>query len=288
MAKSVHKPVVPASTGGRLVYAIGDVHGRYDLLYRMMAEIRKDLVRTEFHSQPIFIFLGDYIDRGPESKQVIQTLISIRDHAELDARFLRGNHEQAMIDFLDGVQDSDAWLLYGGVPTLASYGAVAPSFRSSDLTIPEVRAALRARLPKRHEIFLRTTSLMVEVGDYVFVHAGIRPGIALGDQVADDLLWIREEFLLSKESIERVVVHGHTPEMKPYVGERRIGLDTGAYLTGVLSAIRLFDVDRSVIQVTAAESAVKRKRFGSWRASALQRSGGGQESEALSRGESKD
>jgi serine/threonine protein phosphatase 1 len=183
----------------------------------------------------------------------------------IDARFIRGNHEQTMLDFLDGVENADAWLLFGGLETLASYGASPANARPADVSAVEVREELRRRLPKKHETFLRDTVLMVEIGDYGFVHAGVRPGIPLDAQAADDLIWIRDEFLRSKLPSERVVVHGHTPAETPHFDHRRIGVDTGAYLTGVLSAARLFGTEQSVIQATAVTSDAKRARFGAWR-----------------------
>lgn len=254
------------STGGRLVYAVGDTHGCHDLLYRLLVEIEDDLSRTRPAEPPLFVFLGDYIDRGPDSRGVVQTLVSMRGKPSIDVRFIRGNHEQAMLDFLDGVDNSEAWLFYGGLETLESYGARPASVNPAELVVSDIREGLRRRLPSRHETFLRETVLMAEVGDYEFVHAGVRPGIPMDAQVADDLIWIRDDFLRSKLPSERVVVHGHTPAESPYFDHRRIGLDTGAYLTGVLSAARLFGTEQSVIQATAATSGAKRARFAAWRA----------------------
>ena len=160
------------------------------------------------------MFLGDYIDRGPDSKEVVQALVAMQAKPGIEAIFLRGNHEQALLDFLDGVADADAWLFYGGMETLASYGA-APAPGRAQIDAGAARKALSRRLPKRHEAFLRSTTLMAEVGDYAFVHAGVRPGVALSAQAADDLLWIREEFLESRKPAERVIVHGHTPATGP-------------------------------------------------------------------------
>jgi serine/threonine protein phosphatase 1 len=170
-----------------------------------------------------------------------------------------------MLDFLDDVENADAWLFYGGLETLVSYGARPASAGPVAVVAADVREQLRRRLPRRHEAFLRDTLLMVEVGDYAFVHAGVRPGIPLGGQAADDLMWIRDEFLRSKVPSERVVVHGHTPVASPYFDHRRIGLDTGAYLTGVLSAARLFGTEQSIIRATTVASGEKRARFGGWR-----------------------
>jgi serine/threonine protein phosphatase 1 len=254
------------STGGRLVYAVGDIHGCYDLLYRLLVEIEDDLSRAKPLEPPIFVFLGDYIDRGPDSRRVVQTLAAIQTKSSIDARFIRGNHEQAMLDFLDGVDNADAWLFYGGLETLASYGARPAIASPADVVAADVREEFRRRLPRKHEMFLRDTVLMVEVGDYGFVHAGVRPGIALDAQAADDLMWIRDEFLRSKLPSERVIVHGHTPVESPYFDHRRIALDTGAYLTGVLSAARLFGTEQSIIQATTVTSGAKRARFGAWSA----------------------
>jgi serine/threonine protein phosphatase 1 len=250
---------------------VGDIHGCCKLLYRLLVAIEDDLSRTRPPEPPLFVFLGDYIDRGPDSRGVVQALLSMRAKPSIDARYIRGNHEQAMLDFLDEVENADVWLSYGGLETLASYGASLARADPADLMADEIREELRRRLPRKHEAFLRDTVLMVEVGDYGFVHAGIRPGIPLDAQAADDLIWIRDDFLRSKLPSERVVVHGHTPAESPYFDHRRIGVDTGAYLTGVLSAARLFGTEQSVIQAKTVTSDTKRARFDAWRV----RDGGG-------------
>lgn len=251
------------STGGPLVYAIGDIHGRYDLLYELLKAITRDLLRVRHRVTPIFIFLGDYIDRGPNSKEVVQTLIEMMAGGDLDIRCLRGNHEQAMLDFIDGVSGAEGWLLYGGLDTLASYGAL-PRCRQPQIDPNQVRASLSSRLPQSHEMFIRSTQLVTAVGDYLFVHAGLRPNVRLQSQHPHDLLWIRDEFLRSKRMLEQVVVHGHTPELKPHFDARRIGVDTGAYLTGTLTAARLEGAHQSVIQAVAPPREVTRQKRELW------------------------
>lgn len=246
--RSAPKPT-PASTGDRLVYAVGDIHGRADLLEGLLARIVADagpaLARGE---RPLLVFLGDYVDRGADSRGVIDRLIALAAQPGFEVRLLMGNHEEAMLGFLEDPVSGAGWLDFGGGATLASYGVAPPIGRSSGEELAALSAALSAVLPAAHLTFLRSLELAVVLGDYVFVHAGLRPGVPLHAQSARDLLWIRQEFLSEKKSFEKVVVHGHTPEEMPYDGPTRIGLDTGAYATGVLTAGRLLGAERAFLQ----------------------------------------
>ncbi|MEM6625326.1 MAG: metallophosphoesterase [Pseudomonadota bacterium] len=221
-----------------LAYAVGDIHGRADLLLRMIDMLRDDALQAEdVQGRPVLIFLGDYIDRGFQSKAVIDTLNGPAV-SDFDTRFLRGNHEAAFLHFLSDSEFGPKWATYGGIETLVSYSVRPPSIRTDEAEWERVRDDLSKALPQGHLAFLQSLENQITLGDYEFVHAGVAPNVALDQQVEDDLLWIRDEFLLNKKRLERVIVHGHTPEAAPYRDNRRIGLDTGAYMSGRLTAAR--------------------------------------------------
>jgi serine/threonine protein phosphatase 1 len=222
---------------GRRVYAVGDIHGRADLLIRLMQDLREDTARGEYEGKPILIFLGDYVDRGFQSKEVIDVLLS-DIVSPFETYFLKGNHEAAMIQFLSDPSIGPRWAEYGGAETLVSYGVQPPRTRTSMEEWMQASEVLNAALPSEHLHFLRNLDLSVRIGDYLFVHAGVRPSVPLDQQTEQDLLWIREEFLGDRRTLDAVIVHGHTPEQKPHRDARRIGLDTGAYLSGRLTAAR--------------------------------------------------
>lgn len=214
------------------VYAIGDIHGRNDLLDRL-------LNRISAHNGDRFaelVFLGDYVDRGPDSRAVIETLVSKPAHSSLRWTFLKGNHEATLLDFLKDPSVGPAWFQYGGGETLMSYGVRPPLLKGDDAAWAEASEAFAAALPDTHAGFLRTLEPSVARGGYMFVHAGVDPARPLDAQDEKDLLWIREAFLEDSRRLERVVVHGHTPEPAPHRDARRIGVDTGAYQTGILTA----------------------------------------------------
>ncbi len=239
------------STGDRLVYAIGDVHGRLDLLHDLIKQIAADVDAYDAAEKPVLVFLGDYVDRGAYSRGVIEFLIRLKSLPNIEVRALKGNHEQAMLSFLTDVEIGPAWVQSGGASTLVSYGVPAPQTRIASELWEQAREALATALPPEHVEFLQSLELYVEYGDYVFVHAGLRPGVPIERQSEQDLLWIRSDFLEETRPFPKVVVHGHTPEPEPFLGENRLGLDTGAYATGVLTAARLFGTDRSILQATA-------------------------------------
>jgi serine/threonine protein phosphatase 1 len=229
-------------TEGQRIYAIGDIHGRLDLLTETMARIRADLAARP-HPRPLVIFLGDYIDRGPEVRGVIEALIAL-EAEPLPTRFLLGNHDSYVRPYLgdpDWFDRSFHWLHenMGGNATLASYGVPGASWNRAKAT----RDAFAAAFPSRHMAFLDGCELMIPVGGYLFVHAGIRPGVPLERQDRDDLIWIREPFLSWDADFGYKVVHGHT--IVPAVEHRtnRIAVDTGAVRTGVLSTVVL-ELDR--------------------------------------------
>ena len=241
-----------ASTSGRLVYAVGDIHGRLDLLQRMIAVITADSIQTKTRERPLVVFLGDYIDRGAESRGVIDQIIDLRSQARFEVRCLKGNHEQALLQFLDDPGFGPSWVGHGGGPSLMSYGIAPPQMRSDEEGWEATRIAFGAALPPHHLDFFQGLELCLVVGDYLFVHAGVRPGVPLEHQAEQDLLWIRGDFLNDPNGFEKMVVHGHTPVDRPYIGRSRIAVDTGAYATGLLTAARLIDRDRDFLEARAA------------------------------------
>jgi len=236
------------TTDGRLIYAVGDIHGRADLLRALMVSIRADAAMRALETPPVLVFVGDYVDRGSGSREVIDILIELQADPRFEVRTLKGNHEDVLLDFLKDARCGPAWAGFGGLETLRSYGAQAPQPRARHGEWKEAQRALAAALPHSHQVFLARLELMAIYGDYAFVHAGVRAGAPLGAQSERDLLWIREEFLQTTERFEKVIVHGHTPDVEPFLGAHRIGVDTGAYATGVLTAVRLMDSGRRIIQ----------------------------------------
>ena len=218
-----------------LVYCVGDVHGRDDLLREMAGRVEVDMTSRSFDSA-VTVFLGDYIDRGPDSKAVIERLASREWPTPIIA--LAGNHEEFLLTFLDEPGSLDFWRSQGGLQTLHSYGVNVRSAMAGR-EFEEIQAEFTARLPKQHQDFLKALKASESIGDYFFCHAGVRPGVALDCQDRDDLLNIREPFLSSESEHGRLVVHGHTPAVAPEIRPNRIGIDTGAYATGRLTCLVL-------------------------------------------------
>ena len=226
-------------------YAIGDIHGCSDLLAELLDLIECD-VQGRLPMLNRLVVLGDFIDRGPDSARIVDVFMRLGDRPNVV--ILKGNHEATMVDALDGDASAmEAWLDYGGAATLESYGLTLSASASWDLrsVIREARAAI----PKAVVSWLRMLPVSYVWGDYFFVHAGVRPGVPLAGQTNDDLLWIREEFTDSNESFGAVVVHGHSIyEEGVKFGPHRIGVDTGAYRTGRLSAVGLESDQRWVVE----------------------------------------
>ena len=228
---------------GTRIYAIGDVDGRVDLLQQTISEI--DQHRNAYPiANPIEILLGDYVDRGPRSDAVIELLTSRHGHAQIVC--LMGNHESYLLDFLKDPTSLSDWQRYGGLDTLMSYG-LAPSLNPTPEDQRQLAASLAERLPAHHHDFLMTLPLSFDCGDYFFVHAGVRPGVAFSNQNAEDLLLIREEFLLHQGDFGKIVVHGHTPVSEPEIHDNRINLDTGAFATGRLTCAVFEDYEVSFL-----------------------------------------
>jgi serine/threonine protein phosphatase 1 len=234
-ASPIQKKVKPRVPRGIRVYAIGDIHGRIDLLRevfdRIDASIEAYPVKHALH-----ILLGDYIDRGPHSREVIDALLARkRQHAIV---CLKGNHESYAMQILNDPSILSEWTQWGGINTLLSYG-VKPSTRNDPQDDKVVAGAFRVALPESHRNFIQSLALSFTCGDYFFTHAGVRPGVPLNEQREQDLLWIREDFLLHEEDFGKVIVHGHTLTAEPDVRPNRINIDTGAYATGRLTCLVL-------------------------------------------------
>lgn len=237
------------STGGELVYAVGDIHGRYDLLKAVLTQIVADSAREARGRTPTLVLLGDYVDRGPDSAKVLQAVVWLQRRGGFTLRLLKGNHEQGMLQFLEDPERGEAWLKFGGAETLVSYGVPPPPLGSPAEALCAARDGLLDQMPASHLQLLAGLELMAATGDYAFVHAGVRPDRPLAQQTEAELLWIRERFLEAPGPFERVIVHGHTwIGDQPQVTEHRIGLDTGAYHTGVLTAVRLDGASVQVLQ----------------------------------------
>lgn len=239
-------------TEGRVAFAVGDIHGRADLLKILLHTLEREVAEApRTGGVPLVVFLGDYVDRGTASAGVIDLLLQQRP-SDCERRFLLGNHEQAMLAFLDAPLANRAWLAFGGVETLASYGIDPPAPRSADVDLEAAAAELRAKLPPAHLEFLQSLELYVEESGYAFVHAGVDPARSLAKQNSQDLLWIRDRFLSSRRRFSHRVVHGHTPTALPHADARRIGVDTGAYATGILTAARIEGDEVRFLNATAA------------------------------------
>jgi serine/threonine protein phosphatase 1 len=217
------------------IYAIGDIHGRADLLDRL-AQLIDDDLRLRPCNDKLTVFLGDYVDRGPDSLGVVDRLACKNFPTPFVA--LRGNHEDVMLRFIDEPTLFDQWTSFGALTTLQSYGVdVGAEMRRGGAAA--VSAAFGARLPENHLRFLEELPFFFEYGDYFFCHAGVRPHVPLARQESEDLMWIRYDFLNYRGSFGKVVVHGHTPHARVENLENRINLDTMAYRSGALTAVAL-------------------------------------------------
>lgn len=226
----------PLLEEGAVVYAIGDIHGRADLLSKLLDKIEADI--TDLDRKPHLVFLGDYIDRGLQSRQVIETLLSDR-LAPFETHYLKGNHEDALLSFLSDPSFGPKWAAYGGRETLVSYGVRPPRSLSLNAEWEDAHDAFLKAIPNGHQTFLMSLPTSVRIGGYGFAHAGLRPGKKFAEQTDHDLMWIRDEFLKENSTFDVMVVHGHTPVDTPHSDHRRINVDTGAYFTGRLTAAKL-------------------------------------------------
>lgn len=231
-------PRVPAD---RRVYAIGDIHGCDDLFERLLDKIDTDH-RTRPPKDLTLILLGDLVDRGPDSARVVERAMRLAESGR-DVRFLTGNHEEVFLLALDGKREAlKMFTRIGGRETILSYGISEQTFKSTDYE--ELLVLLREAVPATHIAFMRKMENVIPIGDYVFVHAGIRPGIPLAAQQPADLRWIRNEFLSHAGIYEKFVIHGHTITDEVDHRPNRLGIDTGAYANGRLTAVMLEDDQR--------------------------------------------
>ncbi|WP_432443118.1 metallophosphoesterase family protein [Rhizobium aethiopicum] len=218
-------------------YAIGDIHGRYDLLLKAEEAILQDGARLP--GQKLIVTLGDYIDRGPESAQVITHLMEPPPDG-FDRICLAGNHEIAMLDYVDGWLPYDDWMRMGSAESLKSYGLDPEHLPLVFPSGAQLDAFLRQSLPHTHIDFMRALPIMLDTPSVVFVHAGIDPMLPLSAQTEDDLVLIRHRFLESRVPLPKLVVHGHTPSDEPDIRPRRLNLDTRAFRSGKLTVARFW------------------------------------------------
>ena len=223
---------------GLRVYAVGDIHGRVDLLRQLHRRIMADAAHADPAMRKLIIYLGDYVDRGLHSREVLDVLVRERMHG-FESVHLRGNHDHEFLGFLEDPTQNSAWLSYGGDATLYSYGVRLPPDTPADRRLDLLGERLREAVPPDHVKFLIGLPYTCEVGDYLFVHAGIDPDKSLDEQTPEDMLWIRDAFLEADCDFGKVVVHGHSVTELPEVRENRIGIDTGACYTNALTCLIL-------------------------------------------------
>jgi serine/threonine protein phosphatase 1 len=238
----------PKFPGGRVGYAIGDIHGRSDLLGPMIDRLEAEHPAPDPAAPPIVVFLGDYVDRGPDSRGVIEMLMQRRPRG-FERRYLLGNHEAMLLKFIQDPIENRHWLTQGGMPTLISYGVPVPPAVASRAALKEAGDLFRDAMPPDHLEFILGLERYVVLGDYAMVHAGIDPNKPMQSQTDAELLWIRKKFLENRRRHDYMIVHGHTPTDAPYKDERRIGVDTGAYASGRLTAVKLHGVEAEFISV---------------------------------------
>lgn len=236
---------IPELPDNTRVYCIGDIHGRADLLAELTAKINQDA--ANFSGQIIVVYLGDFIDRGIHSKEVVDFLME-NEQSGFEYVYLRGNHEQTLLDFLREDSVGRSWLTYGGQATLASYGVAIAKIPTKREDFIEIQNQLRNNLPDSHYQFFLKTGNSYTLGSYFFVHAGINPRYPLTKQNPEDMLWIREEFTHYHKPFEKIIVHGHTVTIEAELLPNRIGIDTGAYATGILTCLVLQEDQQRLIQ----------------------------------------
>ncbi len=233
-------PVGARVPDGMRVYCIGDIHGRADLLKALHRGIEADARQDRAGDgvRNVVVHVGDYVDRGLQSREVIDHLLA-DPLPGFEKIHLKGNHDEAMLQFLADADFGPTWFSFGGDATLLSYGVRMSPAKVGRERFEDMRQQFVANLPAEHLEFLQSLRMVWECGDYLFVHAGLRPGVELRQQTADDMMWIREEFLDSRYDFGRVVVHGHSVSEAPEIRSNRIGIDTGAYASDVLTCLIL-------------------------------------------------
>jgi serine/threonine protein phosphatase 1 len=239
-----------ATPSNHRLYAVGDVHGRLDLLNQLIETIEID-ARPHRTKKKVLIFLGDYIDRGLDSRGVIERLLAGFEPT-FKTIFLRGNHEDMFLQFMRGHIDiGPSWLSLGGAAALASYGINSLSGVGGKGKLETLYKDVCANVPESHVEFVSQTLMSVTFGDYHFVHAGVRPNISLDKQNPVDQMCIRGDFLFSEEDFGKMIVHGHTIRPEPEVKRNRIGIDTGAFATGVLTCLVMEGTNRKFLSTSS-------------------------------------
>lgn len=231
-----------------VVYAIGDIHGRLDLLGGIHEHIAED-ARRHPSRRKLLIYLGDYVSRGADSRAVVDCVREWQQDG-FERVWLKGNHEDLMLRFLGGeIEAGRHWFDYDGLDTLADYGvAIDDRLARDEASVLELRKRFAAALPPAHLDFFRSLDIRHHVGDYCFVHGGVRPGVPLDRQRDQDCMWIRRTFLDSDLEHGAMIVHGHSISAQPEIRHNRIGIDTGAYRSGILTCLVLDGESRSFLQ----------------------------------------
>lgn len=230
------------------VYAIGDVHGCYEALVEAENRIVSD--GADIAGQKLIVLLGDYVDRGKRSRDVLDHLC--RPAPDGFHRIaLCGNHDDAFLQFVHAPKDNIKWLAFGGEDTLYSYGVDAKYLMAQRSGIHALSAAVMQAVPRSHVELLQAMPIVLSIGDVIFVHAGLRPGIALDAQSDEDLMWIREPFITKGPDLPWLVVHGHTPGISPVFASGRIGIDTAAFATGNLTVLKIAGGEPSIMAIAA-------------------------------------
>lgn len=239
LARGPRRPPAPDHE----IFAVGDIHGCLDLFLALLNEIL-DAVATR---RPELIFLGDYIDRGPNTRELVDCLLRCEINEFFRPVFLKGNHEATLLEFLQNPAIGPSWIQYGGAETLLSYGVRPPSYKTDAEGWAQASQKLAKALPVTHLKFFQSLELFAERGCYFFVHAGVDPGRRLEDQGETEFLWIREPFLEDARVLPRLIVHGHTPASEPYRDDRRVGLDLGGYQSGRIAGARFYKGEISIL-----------------------------------------
>lgn len=226
------------------IYALGDVHGCLRELISAQKKIALDAQR--FEKKKLLVLIGDYVDRGPNSKAVLDSLVKPPMDG-FDRVALRGNHDDTFLRFVQNPRSHLDWLQLGGMETLRSYDIDADHLLGTRAGIDALVRQVEKTIPPHHLTFLQSLPVVLDMGSLVFVHAGIAPGVGIGDQRDYDLMWIREPFLEHGPKLPVKVIHGHTVSEEPFVGNGRIGIDTGCYATGNLTILRIVGDEMSFL-----------------------------------------
>jgi serine/threonine protein phosphatase 1 len=238
-----------------VVYAIGDIHGCCDLLDALLQGIEQDCAQRP-RERTVVVYLGDYLSRGSDSRAVVNRVMSWQPQnmGLLEIITLTGNHEELALRYLGGELEAGRhWFDHDGLDALADYGVIAADASArDDASLLALRDRFAQALPQQHLAFLQSLAISHREQDYYFVHAGVRPGVALADQNSSDQIWIRKRFLESETDHGAVVVHGHSISTEPTVRHNRIGIDTGASASGVLTCLVLDGAERSFLQAIVA------------------------------------